>query len=98
MSLSVTLGYPMMVCSQVFRVYRHVMNRRLVHNARNSSNHVLQNLSCSYTSSNYLGLGWAIYFIAAPNAPLAIVLAVNLGYMVLLVWVNTRTRVGFVRS
>ena len=25
MSLDVTLGYPMMVCSQVFCVYRHVM-------------------------------------------------------------------------
>ena len=25
MSLDVTLGYPKMVCSQVFRVYRHVM-------------------------------------------------------------------------
>ena len=24
MSLDVTLGYPKMVCSQVFRVYRHV--------------------------------------------------------------------------
>ena len=30
MSLDVTLGYPKMVCSQVFRVYRHVMIRRLV--------------------------------------------------------------------
>ena len=38
MSLDVTLGYPKMVCSQDFRVYRHVMIRRLVRNARKSSN------------------------------------------------------------
>ena len=49
MSLDVTLGYPKMVCSQVCRVYRHVMIRRLVRNARKSSNPVLRNLSCSYT-------------------------------------------------
>ena len=37
-----------------------------------------------------------LYFIAAPDAPLAIVLAVNLSYMGS--WVNVRARVGFVRS
>ena len=51
MSLGVTLGYPKMVCSQDFRVYRHVMIRRLVRNARKSSNPVLRNLSRSYTNT-----------------------------------------------
>ena len=51
MSLDVTLGYPKTVCSQVFRVYRHVMIRRLVRNARKSSNPILRNLSCYYTTT-----------------------------------------------
>ena len=51
MSLDVTLGYPKMVCSQVFRVYIHVMIRRLVRNARKSSNPILRNLSCYYTTT-----------------------------------------------
>ena len=51
MSLDVTLGYPKMVCSQVFRVYRHVMIRRLYRNARKSSNPILRNLSCYYTTT-----------------------------------------------
>ena len=51
MSLDVTLGYPEMVCSHVFRVYRHVMYRRLVRNARKSSNPVIWNISCSYTTT-----------------------------------------------
>ena len=89
MSLDVTLGYPKMV----FRVYRHVMIRRLVRNARKSSNPILRNLSCSYTTTQALE---AIYFIAAPISPLAIVLASKCGCMRL--WVNTRTREGFVRS
>ena len=50
-SLDVTLGYPKMVCSQVFRVYRHVMIRRLVRNARKSSNPILRNLSSYYTTT-----------------------------------------------
>ena len=51
MSLDVTLGYPKTVCSQDFRVYRHVMIRRLVRNARKSSNPVLWNLSSYYTTT-----------------------------------------------
>ena len=43
LGVRVTLGYPKMVYSQVFRVYRHMMYRRLVHNARKSSNPVLWN-------------------------------------------------------
>ena len=51
MALDVTLGYPKTVCSQDFRVYRHVMIRRLVRNARKSSNPVLWNLSSYYTTT-----------------------------------------------
>ena len=53
MSLDVTLGYPKMVCSQIFRVYRHVMIRslRLVRNVRKSSNPVLWNISCFFTNT-----------------------------------------------
>ena len=41
--VDVTLGYPKMVCSQVFRVHRHVMIRRLYRNARTRSNPILRN-------------------------------------------------------
>ena len=51
MSLDVTLGYPKTVCSQDFRVYRHVMYMRLVRNARKSTNPVLWNLSSYYTTT-----------------------------------------------
>ena len=51
MSLDVTLGYPKTGCSQVFLVYRHVMIRRLVRNARKISNPTLRKLSCSYTTT-----------------------------------------------
>ena len=51
LSLGVTPGYPIMVCSHVFRVYRHMMYRRLVRNARKSSNPVLWNIICPYTTT-----------------------------------------------
>ena len=51
MSLGVTLGYPKMARSQIFRVYTHVMYMRLLRNARKSSNPVLWNISCSYTNT-----------------------------------------------
>ena len=51
MSLDVALGYPKMVCSQDLCVYRHVMIKRLVRNARKSSNPILRNVSCSYTTT-----------------------------------------------
>ena len=93
MALGVTPGYHMMICSQDFRVHRHVMNRRLVRNARKSSDPVLWNLSCSYATTL---VGEAIHLIAAPNAPLAIALAVKWGYMGSCD--NMRAREGFVRS
>ena len=53
MSLGVTLGYPKMVYSQLFCVYRHGMCTGLesYRKAGKSTNPVLWALCCSYTSS-----------------------------------------------
>ena len=67
MSLGVALGYPMAVCSQIFRVYRHacVMYRRLVRNARKSPSPLELKLSLHHH------IGEAIYSAAADahNSP-----------------------------
>ena len=91
MSLGVILGYPMMVCSQGFRVYRRVISTRLYRNDRKSTNPILWNLSCSYTTAYAMLSTLSLLLL---NAPLAFVLAANLSYMGLWVPVNMRTRVG----
>ena len=94
MSLAVTLGYPKMVCSHVFRVYRHVMIR--TQETCTQCSKEFEPYPSELKLLLYYYLASAIYFIAGPNAPLAIVLAVKWGYMGL--YDNMRAREGFVRS
>ena len=84
MRLSVTLRYSMMVYSQVFRVYRHVISTELYRNARKSTNPIQVSFGIPAVPILIPGLGYLLHRCSLVMLhSYSTSRAVNLGYNVM---------------